>query len=121
MSVRQILKAKEIIAVVPDARKAQAVNSVSEGKSVRWRRLRSCGPIRPQLSISTKESASLLSPATLAAACRHRIIHESLLHQPFDETAAAGILMAVAGQFGSAQPRPIPPYAGGSANLFAST
>ena len=32
MSVRQILKAKEIIAVVPDARKAQAVKSCVEGE-----------------------------------------------------------------------------------------
>jgi len=32
MSVRQILKAKEIIAVVPDARKAQAVKSCLEGE-----------------------------------------------------------------------------------------
>jgi glucosamine-6-phosphate deaminase len=32
MSVRQILKAKEIIAVVPDARKAQAVGACLEGE-----------------------------------------------------------------------------------------
>ncbi len=32
MSVRQILKAKEILAVVPDSRKAQAVNACFEGE-----------------------------------------------------------------------------------------
>src|SRR5882762_3788803 len=42
MSVRQILKAKEIIAVVPDARKAQAVKSCVEAKSPRLRQLQSC-------------------------------------------------------------------------------
>ena len=32
MSIRQILKAKEILVVVPDARKAQAVKACLEGE-----------------------------------------------------------------------------------------
>jgi len=67
MSVRQILKAKEIIAVVPDARKAQAVKLCLEGE---------ISPMAPASILRThpaatlyldSESASLLSPATLAA------------------------------------------------------
>lgn len=67
MSVRQILKAKEIIAVVPDARKAQAVKLCLEGE---------ISPMAPASILRTHpaatlyldaESASLLSPATLAA------------------------------------------------------
>ena len=67
MSVRQILKAKEIIAVVPDARKAQAVKLCLEGE---------ISPMAPASILRThtaatlyldRESASLLSPATLAA------------------------------------------------------
>ena len=67
MSVRQILKSKEIIAVVPDARKAQAVKFCFEGEIT---------PMAPASILRThpaatlyldKESASLLSPATLAA------------------------------------------------------
>jgi glucosamine-6-phosphate deaminase len=67
MSVRQILKAKEIIAVVPDARKAQAVRQCVEGE---------ISPMAPASILRThaaitiyldRESASLLSPATLAA------------------------------------------------------
>ncbi|HXJ04984.1 MAG TPA: glucosamine-6-phosphate deaminase [Candidatus Acidoferrum sp.] len=67
MSVRQILTAKEIIAVVPDARKAKAVKACIEG------------PISPMAPASILrmhpdtaiyldgQSASLLSPATLSA------------------------------------------------------
>ena len=67
MSVRQILKAKEIIAVVPDARKAQAVKLCLEGE---------ISPMAPASILRThsaatlyldSESASLLNPATLAA------------------------------------------------------
>ncbi len=67
MSVRQILKSKEIIAVVPDARKAQAVKLCFEGE---------ISPMAPASILRThpavtlyldRESASLLSPATLAA------------------------------------------------------
>ncbi|MGC1617571.1 MAG: glucosamine-6-phosphate deaminase [Candidatus Acidiferrum sp.] len=68
MSVRQILQAKEIIAVVPDARKAQAVKACLEG------------PISPSAPASIlrthahatiyldKQSASLLDETTLSAA-----------------------------------------------------
>jgi glucosamine-6-phosphate deaminase len=67
MSVRQILKAKEIIAVVPDSRKAHAVKLSIEGE---------IGPMAPASILRThpaatvyldRESASLLSPATLVA------------------------------------------------------
>lgn len=67
MSVRQILKAKEVIAVVPDARKAQAVKLCLEGE---------ISPMAPASILRThpattlyldRESASLLNPATLAA------------------------------------------------------
>jgi glucosamine-6-phosphate deaminase len=63
MSVRQILKSKEIIAVVPDARKAQAVKACFEGD---------IGPMAPASILRThpnttiyldKNSASLLSTA----------------------------------------------------------
>lgn len=62
MSVRQILKAKEIIAVVPDARKAQAVESCFEGEIT---------PLAPASILRThghttvfldKGSSALLSP-----------------------------------------------------------
>jgi glucosamine-6-phosphate deaminase len=67
MSVRQILKAKEILAVVPEARKAQAVKSCVEG---------SISPMAPGSILRTHpnatvyvdwESASLLSPALRGA------------------------------------------------------
>jgi glucosamine-6-phosphate deaminase len=67
MSVRQILKAKEIISVVPDARKALAVNRCVEGE---------ISPMAPASILRThpaatvyldRDSASLLSPATLVA------------------------------------------------------
>jgi len=62
MSVGQILKSKEIIAVVPEARKAQAVKSCFEGE---------ISPLAPASILRThahatvfldKESAALLSP-----------------------------------------------------------
>lgn len=62
MSVRQILKAREIIAVVPDARKAQAVKSCLEGE---------ISPMVPASILRThpnatvfldKQSGALLSP-----------------------------------------------------------
>lgn len=61
MSIRQILKAKEILAVVPDSRKAQAVKACFEGE---------VSPMAPASILRThananvyldKESASLLS------------------------------------------------------------
>jgi len=67
MSVRQILTAKEIIAVVPDARKAQAVRACIEGP---------INPMAPASILRTHpdttifldgQSASLLSPTTLSA------------------------------------------------------
>ncbi|MFY9530087.1 MAG: glucosamine-6-phosphate deaminase [Candidatus Acidiferrales bacterium] len=67
MSVRQVLKAKEIIAVVPDARKAQAVKACFDGK---------ISTMAPSSILRThsnatvyldKASAALLSPATLTA------------------------------------------------------
>ena len=65
MSVRQILKAKEIISVVPDGRKAQAVKLCIEGP---------IGPMAPASILRNhsattvyldRESASLLSRSTL--------------------------------------------------------
>ena len=62
MSVRQILKAREILAVVPDARKAQAVKACLEGD---------ISPVAPASILRThpnatvyldRNSASLLSP-----------------------------------------------------------
>jgi glucosamine-6-phosphate deaminase len=67
MSVRQIMKAREIIVVVPDSRKAQAVRLCFEGE---------ISPMAPASILRShvgatvyldKESAALLSPATLAA------------------------------------------------------
>lgn len=68
MSIRQILKTKEIICFVPDARKAKAVKTCFEGE---------ISPLAPASILRThkqttvyldKESAALLSPATLASA-----------------------------------------------------
>jgi glucosamine-6-phosphate deaminase len=67
MSVRQIMKAREIIVVVPDERKAQAAKLCFEGE---------INPVAPASILRThrnatvyldKASSSLLSPATLAA------------------------------------------------------
>lgn len=67
MSVRQILKAREIICVVPDARKAPAVKLCFEG---------GVSPMAPASILGThpaatiyldRESASLLSPGALIA------------------------------------------------------
>jgi glucosamine-6-phosphate deaminase len=63
MSIRQILKAKEILAVVPESRKAQAVKACFEGE---------ISPMAPASILRThpnanvyldKESAGLLSSA----------------------------------------------------------
>jgi glucosamine-6-phosphate deaminase len=68
MGVRQIMKASEIICIVPDARKANAVKACFEGE---------IGPMAPasilrQHANTTiyldQHSAALLSPATLSAA-----------------------------------------------------
>jgi glucosamine-6-phosphate deaminase len=67
MSVRQIMKAREIIVVVPEARKAQAARLCFEGE---------ISPMAPASILRThanatvyldKASSSLLSPLTLAA------------------------------------------------------
>jgi glucosamine-6-phosphate deaminase len=67
MSIRQIMKAKEIIVIVPDARKAQAVKLCLENE---------ISPAAPASILREhpaatlyldKQSAALLSPATLAA------------------------------------------------------
>jgi len=67
MSVRQILKTKEILCIVPDARKARAVKLCVEGDS---------SPMAPASILRShpattifldKQSASLLNPATLSA------------------------------------------------------
>jgi glucosamine-6-phosphate deaminase len=72
MSARQILKAKEILAVVPDRRKAQAVNACLEGP------VSSMAPAsilrtHPNITIYLdEESASLLGPAL-----RNQLLRES--------------------------------------------
>ncbi len=63
MSVRQILKAKEILAVVPDTRKAQAVKLCFEG-SIRPEAPASILRTHPNATVYLdKNSASLLGPA----------------------------------------------------------
>ena len=66
MSVRQLLKARQIIAVVPDARKAAAIKSCVEG---------AISPMAPASILRTHpnatiyldtQSAALLGPETLA-------------------------------------------------------
>jgi glucosamine-6-phosphate deaminase len=68
MSVRQILKAKKIICIVPDARKAKAVKACFDGE---------ISPMAPSSILRThadttvyldQNSAVLLNPATLASA-----------------------------------------------------
>lgn len=67
MSVRQVLKAKEIIAAVPGPKKAQAIKACFDG---------AISPMAPASILRThsnatiyldRESAALLSPATLSA------------------------------------------------------
>lgn len=67
MSVRQVLKAKEILAVVPDARKAPAIKACFDGP---------ISPMAPSSILRThanatiyldRQSSALLSPATLSA------------------------------------------------------
>jgi glucosamine-6-phosphate deaminase len=66
--VRQILKAKKILCIVPDARKAKAVKTCFEGE---------IGPLVPASILRTHpdttlyldaQSAALLRPATLHSA-----------------------------------------------------
>jgi len=49
MSVRQILKAKQILCIVPEVRKAKAVKLCFEAELLLWCQLPFCGLIRPQL------------------------------------------------------------------------
>ena len=67
MSVRQVLKAKEIVAVVPGPKKAEAIKKCFDGE---------ISPMAPASILRThsnatiyldRESAALLSPATLSA------------------------------------------------------
>jgi glucosamine-6-phosphate deaminase len=67
MSVKQIMKAREIIAVVPDSRKAQAVKACFDA---------AINPMAPASILRThsratvyldKDSAALLTPSTLTA------------------------------------------------------
>jgi glucosamine-6-phosphate deaminase len=67
MSVRQVLKARELLAVVPDARKAAAIKLCFDG---------SIGPMAPSSILRNhsnatvyldRQSSALLSPATLSA------------------------------------------------------
>jgi glucosamine-6-phosphate deaminase len=69
MSVRQILKSAEIIAVVPDARKAEAVKACVEGP---------VSPMAPGSVLQThpkttlfldSDSASMLTPANRNQSC----------------------------------------------------
>ena len=67
MSVRQILKAKEIISIVPDARKAAAVKMCFEGE-ISAMAPASILRTHPATTVYLdKDSAHLLSPATLAS------------------------------------------------------
>ena len=67
MSVRQILKAQEIVCIVPDARKAAAVNLCFEGE-ISPRAPASILRTHPGTSVYLdRDSASLLTPATLNA------------------------------------------------------
>jgi glucosamine-6-phosphate deaminase len=68
MSIRQVLKAKQIVCIVPDARKAKAVKACFDGE---------IGPMAPASILRTHpnttvymdvHSAALLRPATLASA-----------------------------------------------------
>jgi glucosamine-6-phosphate deaminase len=70
MSMRQILKSKKILAIVPDARKAEAVKACVEGE---------ISPMAPASLLRThpdttlfldRQSAALLSPETRAKAAR---------------------------------------------------
>lgn len=67
MSVRQILKAREIIVVVPDARKAEAARLCFAGEI---RPMAPASLLRTHANVTVyldRYSSSLLSPATLAA------------------------------------------------------
>jgi len=74
MSVRQILKANEIIAVVPDARKAPAVKLCLEGEISPWRRHLFCERIRlPRFTSTQNPPVCLARQRSLRL--RHELIH----------------------------------------------
>jgi glucosamine-6-phosphate deaminase len=73
MSIRQILKAKDILCIVPDARKAKAVQACCEGE---------ISPMAPASILRThsnttiyldRQSSALLNPATLAGSLRRSV------------------------------------------------
>jgi glucosamine-6-phosphate deaminase len=74
MSVRQMLKSREIICVVPDARKAQAVKACVEGP---------VSPMAPASILRTHANATLYldcdSAALLTASCRGEILANDVL------------------------------------------
>lgn len=63
MSVRQILKAKKILAVVPDARKARAIKNCFEGEISPWAPASILRTHRDATVYLDKNSASELSPS----------------------------------------------------------
>jgi len=78
MSMRQILKSKKILCIVPDARKANAVRSCFEGE---------IGPMAPASLLRThantivyldRESSALLSPETRQKAARGAAFEERI-------------------------------------------
>ena len=66
MSIRQILRTREIIAVVPDARKAKAVQTCFEGEVSPLAPASILRQHRNATIFLDRASASLLSPATIA-------------------------------------------------------
>jgi glucosamine-6-phosphate deaminase len=64
MSARQILRAKEILAVVPDARKAEAVRACLEG---------SISPMAPASILRTHPNATIYLDNNSAALLRLRL------------------------------------------------
>jgi glucosamine-6-phosphate deaminase len=67
MSIRQILKSREIIAVVPDARKAPAVKACFEGPLSPMAPASILGSHARATVYLDRQSAALLSPATLSS------------------------------------------------------
>jgi glucosamine-6-phosphate deaminase len=89
MSVRQILRAREIIVIVPDARKAAAVRACVEGP---------INPMAPASILRThasttiyldKPSAALLAPATLVAVDKPAPGSHFIIRQTHFETREA--------------------------------
>jgi glucosamine-6-phosphate deaminase len=68
MSVRQIMKSKEILAVVPDQRKAQAVKSCFEGEIT---------PMAPASILRTHPKATVYLDRNSASLLSRALVHES--------------------------------------------